>query len=89
MFETSRADRGAPSVLFYRAIRIRSGDIHTEDEAQDRFDQRQTLLQPETWDGRACLWEYLLYIRIEQIYASREAESEHPVVTLLCGAQSL
>ena len=31
-----------------------SGDIYTEDEAQNRFDKRQTHLQQETRNGRTC-----------------------------------
>ena len=46
-------------------------------------------IQQETRNGRTCIWQYLFHIRIEQIYPSRETKSEHAVVALLCGAQSI
>ncbi len=89
MPETSGPDGGQTGVLLSRECGVEAGDAYLEDEAQDRFGKGQTYLQQEARNGRACLWEYLLHLRVEPIYASREGESEHPMVTLLCGAQSL
>jgi len=89
MFETSGQDGSKTGVFFSGECGVEAGDIYTEDETQNRFDKRQTHLQQETGNGRACLWQYLFYIRVEQIYPSMEEESKHPVVTLMCCAQSL
>ena len=89
MFETSGQDGSKTGVLFSGEFGVEAGDVHAEDETQDRFDQRQTHLQQETRNGRTCIRQYLLHIRVEQIYPSRETKSEHAVVDLLCGAQSI
>ena len=86
MFEESGSHGSETGLLLTRAVGEEARDLHTEDETQDRFDKRQTHLQQETGNGRTCIWEYLFYIRDEQIYPSREKESKHPVVALLCGA---
>ena len=41
------------------------------------------------WPHLAFLFAvfFVLLFRVEPIYPPREAKSEHPVVTLLCGAQ--
>ncbi len=89
MPETSGPYGGQTGLLLSGAIGEEAGDIYTEDETQNRFGKRQTHLQQETRNGRARIWEYLFYIRVEQIYLSGETKSKHPVVTLLYSAQSL
>ena len=89
MPETSRPYGSKTGVLFPGEFGVEAGDVHTEDETENRFDKRQTHLQQETRNGRTCIWQYLLHLRVEQIYPSRETKSKHPVVALLCSAQSI
>ena len=89
MFEASGSHGSETGLLLSRAVGEEARNLHGEDEAQDRFDKRQTYLQQETWNGRAGLWKHLLDFRVGSIYRSREEESKHSVATLLCGSQSI
>jgi hypothetical protein len=62
MFEASGSHGSEAGLLLSRTIGEEAGDVYTEDETQNRFDKRQTHLQQETWNGGACLWQYLLHI---------------------------
>ena len=89
MFETSGLDGDEAGLLLPGECGVEGGDVYPEDEAKDRLDQGETHLQPEARNSGAGLWEYLFHIGAGSIYASREEESKHPVVALLCRAQSI
>ena len=67
MFETPGQDGSQTGLLLSGECGYEAGDVHPEDEAEDRFGKRQTHLQQETWNGGTCIWEYLLYLGFEQI----------------------
>jgi hypothetical protein len=63
--------------------------IDNEDEAQNRFDKRQTHLQQETQNDRACIGEYLLHNRVEPIYTLRGKRKVNTQWLLYCAVHDL